>query len=148
MVFVDFEELFTYFTACRKLLSYSRLNRKNCKWEIGINHSFPGSRRITSPHYPLSAWYPNSQTHFKNPVAKTAKFLKCVWPFSDIIHERVKSCFCQTLTSISNYSYNAEWLSRILALNFLFRGLGTKGLTQLTALVANKCSNSTIKTLD
>ena len=30
------------------------------------------------------------QTHFKNLVANAARFLKCVWPFWDIMHERVK----------------------------------------------------------
>ena len=33
----------------------------------------------------------NGQTHFKNPAAFAAKFLKCVWPFWDIMHWRVKT---------------------------------------------------------
>ena len=33
----------------------------------------------------------NDQAHFKNLTAFAAKFLKCVWPFWDIMHERVKS---------------------------------------------------------
>ena len=32
----------------------------------------------------------NGQTHFKNAAANAARFLKCVWPFWDIMHERVK----------------------------------------------------------
>ena len=28
----------------------------------------------------------NGQTHFKNLAANAAKFLKCAWPFSDIMH--------------------------------------------------------------
>ena len=31
----------------------------------------------------------NVQTHFKNPAANAARFLKCVWPFWDIMHQRV-----------------------------------------------------------
>ena len=33
----------------------------------------------------------NEQTHFKNLAASTARFLKCVWPFWDIMHQRVNS---------------------------------------------------------
>ena len=33
----------------------------------------------------------NGQTHFKNLAAVAARFLKCVWPFWDIMQERVKS---------------------------------------------------------
>ena len=32
----------------------------------------------------------NVQTHFKNLAANAARFLKCVRPFWDIMHERVK----------------------------------------------------------
>ena len=32
----------------------------------------------------------NGQIHFKNLAAFNARFLKCVWPFWDIMHERVK----------------------------------------------------------
>ena len=32
----------------------------------------------------------NGQTHFKTLAANAARFLKCVWPFWDIMHERVK----------------------------------------------------------
>ena len=32
----------------------------------------------------------NGQTHLKNLAAFAATFLKCVWPFQDIIHESVK----------------------------------------------------------
>ena len=31
----------------------------------------------------------NDQTHFKNLVANTPRYLKSVWPFWDIIHQRV-----------------------------------------------------------
>ena len=33
----------------------------------------------------------NGQTHFKNLAAFAARFLKCVWPFWNTIHQRVKS---------------------------------------------------------
>ena len=35
----------------------------------------------------------NDQTHFKNLAANamTARFLKCVWPFWDTMHERIKN---------------------------------------------------------
>ena len=32
----------------------------------------------------------NGQTYFKNLAANAARFLKCVWPFWDIMHWRVK----------------------------------------------------------
>ena len=32
-----------------------------------------------------------SQTHFKNPTANVARFLKFVRPFWDIMHERVRT---------------------------------------------------------
>ena len=32
----------------------------------------------------------NGQTHFKNLAANAARFLKCVRPFWDSMHERVK----------------------------------------------------------
>ena len=32
----------------------------------------------------------NDETHFKNLAAFAARFLKCIWPFWDIIHYRVK----------------------------------------------------------
>ena len=32
----------------------------------------------------------NGQTHFKNLAANAARFLKCAWPFWDIMHQRVK----------------------------------------------------------
>ena len=34
---------------------------------------------------------PNGWTHFKNPGANAARFLKCVWPYWDIMHWRVKT---------------------------------------------------------
>ena len=34
--------------------------------------------------------YQNEQTHFKNLAAFAARFLKCVRPFWDIIHQSVK----------------------------------------------------------
>ena len=40
----------------------------------------------------LTLWYimsQDGQTHFKNLAAKAARFLKCIWPFWDIMHERV-----------------------------------------------------------
>ena len=33
----------------------------------------------------------NGQTHFKNLAANAARFLKIVWPFWDIMYERVKT---------------------------------------------------------
>ena len=33
----------------------------------------------------------NVQTHLKNVAANAARFLKCVWPFWDIIYSRVKT---------------------------------------------------------
>ena len=33
----------------------------------------------------------NGQTHFKNLAANATLFLKCVWPFWDIMHWRVKN---------------------------------------------------------
>ena len=33
----------------------------------------------------------NGQTHFKNLAADAARFLKRVWPFWDIMHQRVNS---------------------------------------------------------
>ena len=33
----------------------------------------------------------NSQTRFKNLAANAARSLKCVWPFWDIIYERVNN---------------------------------------------------------
>ena len=33
----------------------------------------------------------NGQTHFKDFVANPARFLKCVWPFWDIVHYKVKT---------------------------------------------------------
>ena len=32
----------------------------------------------------------NGQTHFKSLAANAARFLKCVWPFWDIMHQKVK----------------------------------------------------------
>ena len=32
----------------------------------------------------------NGQIHFKNFTANAARFSKCVWPFWDIMHKRVK----------------------------------------------------------
>ena len=32
----------------------------------------------------------NGQTHFKNLAASAARFLKCIWPFWDIMDQRVK----------------------------------------------------------
>ena len=34
--------------------------------------------------------YQNGQTHFKNLAAFAARFLKCVWPFWDVMYWRVK----------------------------------------------------------
>ena len=34
--------------------------------------------------------YQNGQAHFKNLAADAARFLKCVWPFWNIIYWRVK----------------------------------------------------------
>ena len=36
----------------------------------------------------------NGQTHFKNLAGFAARFVKCVWPFWDIMHLRVKIIFC------------------------------------------------------
>ena len=33
----------------------------------------------------------NGQAHFKNFAANAARFLRCVWPFWDIMHQRVKT---------------------------------------------------------
>ena len=33
----------------------------------------------------------NGQTHFKNLTAFAARFLKCVWPFWDIMHKGAKA---------------------------------------------------------
>ena len=35
----------------------------------------------------------NGQTHFKNLAANAGRFLKCLWPFWGIMHERVKLYF-------------------------------------------------------
>ena len=35
------------------------------------------------------------QTYFKSLVAFAAKFLKCVWPFSNVIHYSVKILIIQ-----------------------------------------------------
>ena len=32
----------------------------------------------------------NDHTHFKNQAAFAAKYVKCVWPFWDVMHWRVK----------------------------------------------------------
>ena len=39
------------------------------------------------------------QTHFKNPAVFAARFLKCVWPFWDITHYRVKCLLLRELFS-------------------------------------------------
>ena len=33
----------------------------------------------------------NGQTHFKNFAKNAARFIKCVWPLLNIMHERVKT---------------------------------------------------------
>ena len=45
----------------------------------------------------------NGQTHFKNLAAFAARFLKCVWPFWDIMHWRVtiyKSEYSESLIQL------------------------------------------------
>ena len=34
--------------------------------------------------------FQNGQTHFKNLAAHAARFLKCAWPFWDIMHQKFK----------------------------------------------------------
>ena len=35
--------------------------------------------------------FENGQTRYKNLAANTARFLKCVWPFWDIMHSKVET---------------------------------------------------------
>ena len=61
----------------------------------------------------------NGQTHFKNLAANGARFLKCVWPFWDITHERVKSAVIVTecITDQRDTSKYNSCLNLICALN-------------------------------
>ena len=57
----------------------------------------------------------NGQTHFKNLAANAARFLKCVWPFRDIMHERVKAS--------KNFGRD-DWVPKLtLRLDFCYRGI-------------------------
>ena len=40
----------------------------------------------------------NGQVHFKNLAANAARFLKCVWPFWNVMHWRVKVLESWSLT--------------------------------------------------
>ena len=56
-----------------------------------VNLGRAGDLRETSKNIgtkPLTLMHDvtNDQTHFKNLAANTVEFLKCVWPFWDIMH--------------------------------------------------------------
>ena len=53
----------------------------------------------------------NRQTQFKNLAANAARFLKCVWPFWDIMHERFKGD--KTLGKFHEF-YSNENLPKII----------------------------------
>ena len=46
----------------------------------------------------------NCQMHFKNRAAIAARFLKYVWPFWDILYERVKIILCSVLANIPEWN--------------------------------------------
>ena len=35
----------------------------------------------------------NGQVHFENVAAFAARFLKCIWPFWDVVQKKIKSYF-------------------------------------------------------
>ena len=47
--------------------------------------------------------FQNGQTNFKNLAATAAGFLKCVWPFWDIMHWRVKGLNLNKATTYRHY---------------------------------------------
>ena len=51
----------------------------------------------------------NGHTHFKNLAAFAARFLKCVWPFWDIMHQMVKSFFWQWY--LKQFGPSNEWIA-------------------------------------
>ena len=50
----------------------------------------------------------NGQTHFKNLAAFVARFLKCVWPFWDIKHERVNFVLNVLIVVYTPRAYSIE----------------------------------------
>ena len=51
----------------------------------------------------------NGQTHFKNHAVNVARFLKCVWPFWDIMHQRVK--YERMMITFFGFSAKNDFLS-------------------------------------
>ena len=70
----------------------------------------------------------NGQTHFKNLAAFVARFLKCVWPFWDIMHERVKKLFKREKSILSfirlspNSTFSCHHSKGIKLLSWLWLG--------------------------
>lgn len=59
------------------------------------------------------------QQHVKKVAAFAAQYLMCVWPFSEIMHERVKD-LCNENLKKKNATFN--WIQNIENLqNFLFK---------------------------